>query len=78
MQAKRRPAGYASVRLAKIKMKTITKIGLAFLLVGFSLQLYAYFYSSNSTLQGSAIACLMLGIALEIIGYAFDEKPKNK
>ena len=59
-------------------MKTITKVGLVFLTFGIALQFYAYSQSNNSALQGSAFACLFIGIVLEIIGYALDENPKGK
>jgi len=55
-------------------MKTKTKIGLGFILSGAALQ----FISETQIVNTVAFGLLIIGVIIEIIGYAFEDKPKNK
>lgn len=59
-------------------MKTKTKIGLGFLLSGAALQLIATTQEESTMLSGTGMALFLIGVVIEIVGYAFEDKSRTK
>ncbi len=53
-------------------------VGIGFVAVGAALQFAAIFNVDYSDLRGTAAGAFVIGIAVELIGYAFDSVNKNQ